>query len=644
MSQTNPKYSQFDSASKREPRGSATIPNIPPSVNEVDHSQEVRTLVNELQAAAREARARTTSVELERDDLAARLAEAKSQLAEVRQQFVEISSLLRERDAAVQRAERSLEQLQELQRQIDGLARERSEAVKGRDENARLARESSRQLDETQKQLIAIRGARDSAQTMNLELNDKVRALREDLTFAQDERDIAEDRTKKAQGACDELRRQLEEAKAALKNAGGSQETADRVSAELAAARKREEELEARQGEMNSQIQALTSELEGFRSGNTNWEGKLGEANAEISRLKSERHEQEQNGADHVASFEAQVAALHEQLAQRDKRLAEAAKRAETLQSERDAVVEKAGQAESQRLCAIDLAAQLENAKRDLIALAADLAEARLQNKSNQSRLVRAALSSASGAPAVAAEPVIDPAVDILSEKEARSTLGAIKQCLTSFTKTPTDLSLLNELHCHVHHLSERARVSSYIALHRIAHALSLFAQELYRYPEQVNSSTTRTLTQTIDFLGVLLKQRDYAAIKDPSTATVYVVDDDSATCEAIAMTMETTMLRTTSAQEPIVALSELAGTRYDLIFLDVNLPNMDGFELCQHIRQLPHHSRTPIVFLTGLTSIENQVQSSLSGGNDFVGKPFNLHELSVKALTLILRGSLDSD
>ena len=56
----------------------------------------------------------------------------------------------------------------------------------------------------------------------------------------------------------------------------------------------------------------------------------------------------------------------------------------------------------------------------------------------------------------------------------------------------------------------------------------------------------------------------------------------------------------------------------------------------------MPIHGRTPIVFLTGLTTIENRVQSSLSGGNDFIGKPFNLHELSVKALTLILKASLD--
>ena len=90
----------------------------------------------------------------------------------------------------------------------------------------------------------------------------------------------------------------------------------------------------------------------------------------------------------------------------------------------------------------------------------------------------------------------------------------------------------------------------------------------------------------------------------------------------------------------PSIALAELAGRRYDLIFLDVNMPGMDGFELCKQIRALAIHATTPIVFLTGLATLENRVQSSLCGGNDFIAKPFNLHELSVKAITLILKGA----
>jgi DNA-binding response OmpR family regulator len=67
----------------------------------------------------------------------------------------------------------------------------------------------------------------------------------------------------------------------------------------------------------------------------------------------------------------------------------------------------------------------------------------------------------------------------------------------------------------------------------------------------------------------------------------------------------------------------------------------MDGFELCKQIRTLAIHTATPVVFLTGLATLENRVQSSLSGGNDFIAKPFNLHELSVKAITLLLKAQL---
>jgi PleD family two-component response regulator len=229
-----------------------------------------------------------------------------------------------------------------------------------------------------------------------------------------------------------------------------------------------------------------------------------------------------------------------------------------------------------------------------------------------------------------------------LTEKDAKSSVNAMKHCYQSFTKDPSDLSLLNELHCHAHSFSERARVSGFIALHRLGSAFAHLMGELYKFPELVNNSSVRTINQTIEFLSVLVKQRDYAALKDPAKAQVYAVDDDADNVEAIKLAMESAMLRTHTTQEPAIALAELASSRFDLIFLDVNLPQIDGFELCQQIRQLAIHSRTPIVFLTGLNTVENRVQSSLSGGNDFVGKPFNLHELSVKALTLILKGSLN--
>jgi CheY-like chemotaxis protein len=229
-----------------------------------------------------------------------------------------------------------------------------------------------------------------------------------------------------------------------------------------------------------------------------------------------------------------------------------------------------------------------------------------------------------------------------LTDRHALTALQGMRQCFTAYTRNSADLSLLNELHSHLHGLAERARVSGFVALHRLSSACSALCQQLYEIPEMVNPSTVRTIHQTIEFLTVLLKEKALAQLKDPAKAMIYIVDDDLENCQAIAMAMETVMVRTTFAQEPAVALGELASGRFDLIFLDVNLPGMDGFQLCAHIRELAIHTTTPIVFISGMTSMENRVQSSLSGGNEFVSKPFNLNELSVKALMLMLKDQLN--
>ena len=74
---------------------------------------------------------------------------------------------------------------------------------------------------------------------------------------------------------------------------------------------------------------------------------------------------------------------------------------------------------------------------------------------------------------------------------------------------------------------------------------------------------------------------------------------------------------------------------------LDVDLPGMNGFELCAKLRQLPAHKKTPVVFVTSQSDFESRANSTMSGGNDFIGKPFRFIELAVKALIYVLKGRL---
>jgi DNA-binding response OmpR family regulator len=97
--------------------------------------------------------------------------------------------------------------------------------------------------------------------------------------------------------------------------------------------------------------------------------------------------------------------------------------------------------------------------------------------------------------------------------------------------------------------------------------------------------------------------------------------------------------LKSVGVDDPAVALKLLSETSYDLVFLDVDMPGMTGHELCTRLRALPQHKKTPVVFVTGLNDFQNRANSTMSGGNDFIAKPFPFLELAVKSLVYVLRG-----
>ena len=76
----------------------------------------------------------------------------------------------------------------------------------------------------------------------------------------------------------------------------------------------------------------------------------------------------------------------------------------------------------------------------------------------------------------------------------------------------------------------------------------------------------------------------------------------------------------------------------FELIFLDVEMPNLGGIELCARTRKMPTNRTTPVVMVTAHSDFEIRAQSILSGGTDFIAKPFVSVELAVKALTLLLK------
>ena len=132
----------------------------------------------------------------------------------------------------------------------------------------------------------------------------------------------------------------------------------------------------------------------------------------------------------------------------------------------------------------------------------------------------------------------------------------------------------------------------------------------------------------------------------EPDLATnppirMLVVDDDPVARRAITCALQMAFEKPESQEGGEGALAAATERLFDLIFLDVQMPGMDGFTVCSKIHETVQNRTTPVVFVTGHSDFKARTQAALSGGGDLIGKPFLTAEVTVKALTFSLRGRL---
>jgi len=119
----------------------------------------------------------------------------------------------------------------------------------------------------------------------------------------------------------------------------------------------------------------------------------------------------------------------------------------------------------------------------------------------------------------------------------------------------------------------------------------------------------------------------------------VLLVDDDKMIRVVGEKTLQKHFLSVTVAECGKDALLKLADKKYDLILLDVLMPDINGFDLCKKIRDEPENIYLPIVMMTGLDDSESLQLSYNAGATDFITKPINWLLLSHRLL-YILRAS----
>lgn len=120
----------------------------------------------------------------------------------------------------------------------------------------------------------------------------------------------------------------------------------------------------------------------------------------------------------------------------------------------------------------------------------------------------------------------------------------------------------------------------------------------------------------------------------DPSKPSVLLVEDEENLHESLKINLELEGYQVTSAFDGIQAMKAVQNEYFDLIIMDVMIPEVDGFSVTQNIRLT--NTEVPILILSAKDSSADKVTGLKKGADDYLTKPFNLEELLLRVQKLI--------
>ncbi len=115
----------------------------------------------------------------------------------------------------------------------------------------------------------------------------------------------------------------------------------------------------------------------------------------------------------------------------------------------------------------------------------------------------------------------------------------------------------------------------------------------------------------------------------------VLVVDDEKAIVKGIMFSLQADGTEVDCAYDGEEALEKIKSNEYDIILLDVMLPRLNGFEVCERVREF---SAVPIIMLTAKSDDEDKISGLKNGADDYVTKPFNIMEIKARMEAILRR------
>lgn len=203
-------------------------------------------------------------------------------------------------------------------------------------------------------------------------------------------------------------------------------------------------------------------------------------------------------------------------------------------------------------------------------------------------------------------------------------------------SKTPPERTgVINEMLKQANKLDSLGKKSGHREICIVTRPLVSLLAELQQKPHGLKASVLRALAGTLDYYWDVVMnggfEEDFGKKK---AARVLVVDDEPLSLRATVFALENGQFQVTGIESPEEALSIIDSETWGLFLLDINMPDISGYDLCRSIRTSSRSSQVPVIFVTGDQTSEVQNACTECGGNDIVSKPFSFPELNLKCWT----------
>ena len=186
-----------------------------------------------------------------------------------------------------------------------------------------------------------------------------------------------------------------------------------------------------------------------------------------------------------------------------------------------------------------------------------------------------------------------------------------------------------------LYEIATKAKVDTYFLINHLRQSIEENIVELLPFAEITIDKNLQDTVESSNSNQAAHQSADKTNSSNTSSNLIVCIDDSKTVQKQVKMTLQAAGYEVLGILDPTLALKELSQSKPSVIFMDINMPNINGYDLCALLRKSQKFKDIPIVMLTGRDGMIDRVRAKIAGANDYLTKPCDPNKLIAMAKIL---------